>query len=243
MGDNNAYTRFEMVGEPGMEYNQQPSIVYGGETANFSRVALPVAMQGGNPPARVLTCRASHAVTSNQMRGSKQQVRSSQQQQQMFSMGGTHNVQWASSTETKRFSGASVQQAERVRTRVETQHLSASELEMRRTEMRTIQDYAPVGTRQVCNRLRCSCCSPAPLCLCCTNSMLTHGVSHADRNWKSHFGAACDFPAQVQPQSASQPSHVGWPEASELVIHTRMHPCMLLITSGCCSLPALLCCV
>jgi hypothetical protein len=149
----------------------------------------------------VLTCLVVLAVTSNQMRGSKQQIRSSQQQ--MFSMGGTNNVQWATTTESKRFSGASVQQAERVRSRVETQQISASDLEVRRAEMRTIQDYAPVGTRQVCNRSIRSLCSPSPLCSCCSISLLTLALSCADRNRKSHLGAACDFPAQGQPQPAS----------------------------------------
>jgi hypothetical protein len=47
------------------------------------------------------------------------------------------------------FSSSTVQQAEEVRTRVERTHLAGQELDIRRTEMRTINDYAPVGTRKV----------------------------------------------------------------------------------------------
>jgi hypothetical protein len=47
------------------------------------------------------------------------------------------------------FSSSTVQQAEEVRTRVERTHLSGQALDARRTEMRTINDYAPVGTRKV----------------------------------------------------------------------------------------------
>lgn len=47
------------------------------------------------------------------------------------------------------FSSSTVQQAEEVRTRVERTHLTGQALDARRTEMRTINDYAPVGTRKV----------------------------------------------------------------------------------------------
>eukprot|EP00285_Hemiselmis_virescens_P016404 CAMPEP_0173393426 /NCGR_PEP_ID=MMETSP1356-20130122/22101_1 /TAXON_ID=77927 ORGANISM="Hemiselmis virescens, Strain PCC157" /NCGR_SAMPLE_ID=MMETSP1356 /ASSEMBLY_ACC=CAM_ASM_000847 /LENGTH=396 /DNA_ID=CAMNT_0014351441 /DNA_START=79 /DNA_END=1269 /DNA_ORIENTATION=+ len=50
---------------------------------------------------------------------------------------------------SNRYSSASVQQAEDVRTRVETYQLAGEELDSRRTDMRTIHDYAPVGTRKV----------------------------------------------------------------------------------------------
>mmetsp|Transcript_31310 Transcript_31310/g.78758 ORF Transcript_31310/g.78758 Transcript_31310/m.78758 type:complete len:394 (+) Transcript_31310:47-1228(+) len=50
---------------------------------------------------------------------------------------------------SNRYSSASVQQAEEVRTRVEGYQLAGQDLDRRRTDMRTIHDYAPVGTRKV----------------------------------------------------------------------------------------------
>mmetsp|Transcript_43763 Transcript_43763/g.107006 ORF Transcript_43763/g.107006 Transcript_43763/m.107006 type:complete len:443 (+) Transcript_43763:73-1401(+) len=124
MSRNDAYTRFEMVGEPGVPSDYQASIAYG-------------------------------VTTTQQQRSSGRSTSRERQQQQQYRDSNDSYVQqghWTSvngSPDQKRWSSASVQHAEHVRARVEGVQWSGEEMESRRLEMRTINDYAPVGTRMV----------------------------------------------------------------------------------------------